>query len=36
VIITSNDTKGISKKIIENAKIFKIFKGNIIEKVIKR
>jgi len=36
VIITSNDTKGISKKIIDNAKIFKIVKGNIIEKVIKK
>lgn len=32
VIITSNDTKGINKKIIENAKIFKVINGNIIEK----
>lgn len=33
VIITSNDTRGISKKIIESAKIFKVTNGNIIEKV---
>lgn len=32
VIITSNDTVGINKKILENAKIFKIEKGKIIEK----
>ncbi len=33
VIITSNDTKGINKKFLENAKIFKVVKGKIIEKV---
>ena len=36
VIITSNDTKGIAKQFIENAKIFKITDGNIKEKVITR
>ena len=33
VIITSNDTKGISKKFIDNAKIFKVTKGEITERV---
>ena len=33
VIITSNDTRGINKKFLEFAKIFKVIKGNIIEKV---
>ena len=33
VIITSNDTRGINKKFLDNAKIFKVVKGNIIEKV---
>ena len=33
VIITSNDTRGINKKFLDNAKIFKVIKGNIIEKV---
>ena len=35
VVITSNDTKGISKKILDRAKIFKVSDGNIdvIEKV---
>ena len=32
-IITSNDTKGINKKFLETAKIFKVTKGNILEKV---
>ena len=32
VIITSNDTKDISKKLLDNAKIFKIISGNIVEK----
>lgn len=32
VIITSNDTKDISKKILDKAKIYKIINGNIIEK----
>lgn len=32
VIITANDTKDISKKILENANIYKIEKGKIIEK----
>lgn len=32
VIITSNDTVGINKKILQNAKIFKIEQGKIIEK----
>ena len=34
VIITSNDTKGISKKLLDNAKIFKVSNGIITEKVI--
>ena len=33
VIITSNDTRGINKKFLDSAKIFKVTKGNIIEKV---
>ena len=33
VIITSTDTRGISKKILDRAKIFKIDKGNITERV---
>ena len=33
VIITSNDTKGISKKLLDNAKIFKVSNGIITEKV---
>ena len=33
VIITSNDTKGICRKFLNDAKIFKVIKGNIIEKV---
>ena len=33
VIITSNDTRGISKKILDKAKIFKIENGNISERV---
>ena len=32
VIITSNDTKDISKKILDDAKIYKIISGNIVEK----
>lgn len=32
VIITSNDTVGISKKLLENSKIFKIDNANIIDK----
>lgn len=32
VIITSNDTKDISKKLLDAAKIYKIINGNIIEK----
>ena len=32
-IITTNDTRGINKKFLSNAKIFKVVKGNIIEKV---
>jgi DNA replication and repair protein RecF len=32
VIITSNDTRGVNKKFLENAKIFKVIKGNVIEK----
>jgi DNA replication and repair protein RecF len=35
VIITSNDTKGISKKFLEKAKIFKVTQGNITEKVVR-
>ncbi len=33
VIITSNDTKGINKRFLDSAKIFKVEKGNITEKV---
>ncbi len=33
VVITSNDTRGINKKFLESAKIFKVVKGNIMEKV---
>lgn len=33
VIITSNDTRGINKKFLDSAKIFKVVRGNIIEKV---
>ena len=33
VIITSNDTRGINKKFLNNAKLFKVIKGNVIEKV---
>ena len=33
VIITSNDTRGINKKFLDSAKIYKVVKGNIIEKV---
>ena len=36
VIITSNDTKGISKSLLENAKIFKVNNGKITEKVINK
>ena len=32
VIITSNDTVGINKKLLENAKIFRVEQGTIIEK----
>lgn len=32
VVITSNDTRGINRKFIENAKIFKVKNGNIVEK----
>ena len=32
-IITSNDTKGINRKFLETAKIYKVVKGNITEKV---
>ena len=32
VIITTNDTKGVNKRFLENAKIFKVVNGNIIEK----
>ena len=35
VIITSNDTKGISKQFLEQAKIFKVTNGNIQERVKK-
>ena len=35
VIITSNDTRGINKKFLDSAKIYKVVKGNIIEKVEK-
>ncbi len=33
VIITSNDTKGINKKFLDSAKIFKVSNGKIVEKV---
>ena len=33
VIITTNDTRGINKKFLSDAKIFKVTKGNIAEKV---
>ena len=33
VIITANDTRGINKKLLNNAKIFKVINGNIVEKV---
>lgn len=33
VIITSNDTRGINKKFLDSAKIFKVVRGNITEKV---
>ncbi len=33
VIITSNDTKGINKKFLDSAKIFKVTNGKIVEKV---
>ena len=33
VVITTNDTRGINRKFLETAKIFKVVKGNIIEKV---
>lgn len=33
VIITSNDTRGVNKKFLDNSKIFKVINGNIIEKV---
>ena len=33
VIITTNDTRGINRKFLETARIFKVVKGNIIEKV---
>ena len=33
VIITSNDTREINKKFLDSAKIYKVVKGNIIEKV---
>ncbi len=36
VIITSNDTKGISKKLLENAKIFKVSNGSIAKEVTKQ
>ena len=36
VIITSNDTKGISKKFLEQAKILKVTNGNITEKVVNK
>lgn len=32
IVITSNDTKGINKKFLDSAKIFKVVKGNAIEK----
>ena len=33
VVITSNDTRGINRKFLDSAKIFKVEKGNIVEKV---
>lgn len=33
VVITSNDTKGINKKFLESAKIYKVTNGKIVEKV---
>ena len=33
VIVTTNDTRGINKNFLSSAKIFKVVKGNIIEKV---
>ena len=33
VIITSNDTRGINKKFLDSAKIYRVVKGNITEKV---
>ena len=33
VVITSNDTKGINKKFLDSAKIFKVTNGKIVEKV---
>ena len=33
VIITSNDTKGISKKLLDNARLFKVNNGKVTEKV---
>ena len=33
VIITTNDTRGINKKFLDSAKIFKVVKGNVVEKV---
>lgn len=33
VIITTNDTRGINRKFLDSARIFKVVKGNIIEKV---
>lgn len=33
VIITSNDTRGVNKKFLDNSKIFKVKNGSIIEKV---
>ena len=32
IVVTSNDTKGINKKFLESAKIFKVVNGNTIEK----
>jgi len=33
VIITSNDTRGVNRNFINESKIFKVIKGNIVEKV---
>lgn len=33
VIITSNDTRGVNRKFVNESKIFKVTKGNILEKV---